>query len=143
MSSEDGDGLCVDGIGWWQSAVGTAEVDCGSTAARTAEEEFCAPAAATGSAGVDPLSGASFGGSKRGQQPHPQVAGGANIKLGSVASDVIEKAKLPFAEAAELVKAIPGFSEVSASAAVAEIGAPMEQFASAGHLARGRVVSWR
>jgi transposase len=47
----------------------------------------------------------------------------------------IEEAMRPFAEAAELVKTIPGFSEVSASATVAEIGADMEQFASAGHLA--------
>jgi transposase len=47
----------------------------------------------------------------------------------------IEEALRPFAEAAELVKTIPGFSEVSASATVAEIGAQMEQFPSAGHLA--------
>jgi transposase len=47
----------------------------------------------------------------------------------------IEEALRPFAEAAELVKTIPGFSEVSASATVAEVGARMEQFASAGHLA--------
>jgi transposase len=47
----------------------------------------------------------------------------------------IEEALRPFAEAAKLVRTIPGFSEVSASATVAEIGADMEQFASAGHLA--------
>ena len=49
--------------------------------------------------------------------------------------EAIEDALRPFAEAAELVKTIPGFSEVSAAAAVAEIGAGMEQFADAGHLA--------
>jgi transposase len=49
--------------------------------------------------------------------------------------EAIEDAMRPFAEAAELVKTIPGFSEVSASATVAEIGAGMEQFADAGHLA--------
>jgi transposase len=47
----------------------------------------------------------------------------------------IEAALRPFAEAANLVKTIPGFSDVSASATVAEIGARMEQFAEAGHLA--------
>ena len=47
----------------------------------------------------------------------------------------IEEALRPFAEAARLVRTIPGFSEVSASATVAEIGAQMEQFPSAGHLA--------
>lgn len=47
----------------------------------------------------------------------------------------IEEALRPFAEAARLVRTMPGFSEVSASATVAEIGAQMEQFASAGHLA--------
>lgn len=47
----------------------------------------------------------------------------------------IEEAMRPFAEAAKLVKSIPGFSDVSASATVAEIGARMDQFADAGHLA--------
>jgi transposase len=47
----------------------------------------------------------------------------------------IEEALRPFAEAARRVKTIPGFSEVSASATVAEIGARMEQFADAEHLA--------
>jgi transposase len=47
----------------------------------------------------------------------------------------IEGALRPFAEAAKLVMTIPGFSAVSASATVAEIGARMEQFADAGHLA--------
>jgi transposase len=47
----------------------------------------------------------------------------------------IEEALRPCAEAARLVRTIPGFSEVSASATVAEIGAQMEQFPSAGHLA--------
>lgn len=47
----------------------------------------------------------------------------------------IEEALHPFAEAAALVKTIPGFSDVSAAATVAEIGARMEQFADAGHLA--------
>jgi transposase len=47
----------------------------------------------------------------------------------------IEEALRPFAEAVELVKTIPGFSDVSAAATVAEIGAGMEQFADAGHLA--------
>ena len=48
---------------------------------------------------------------------------------------VIETSLRPFAEAVELVKTIPGFSDVSAAATVAEIGAGMEQFADAGHLA--------
>lgn len=47
----------------------------------------------------------------------------------------IEEALSPFAEAVELVKTIPGFGDVSAAATVAEIGAHMEQFANAGHLA--------
>ena len=47
----------------------------------------------------------------------------------------IEEALRPFAEAANLVKTIPGFSDVSAAATVAEIGAGMDQFADAGHLA--------
>jgi len=47
----------------------------------------------------------------------------------------IEEALRPFAEAAKLVKTIPGFSDVSAAATVAEIGVHMDQFASAGHLA--------
>ncbi len=47
----------------------------------------------------------------------------------------IEEAMRPFAEAVKLVKTIPGFSDVSASATVAEIGAHMDQFADAGHLA--------
>lgn len=47
----------------------------------------------------------------------------------------IEEALRPFQEAARRVKTIPGFSEVSASATVAEIGARMEQFADAEHLA--------
>ena len=47
----------------------------------------------------------------------------------------IEEALGPFAETAERVKTIPGFSDVSAAATVAEIGARMEQFADAGHLA--------
>lgn len=47
----------------------------------------------------------------------------------------IKEAMRPFTEAANLVKTIPGFSDVSASATVAEIGARMEQFADAGHLA--------
>jgi transposase len=41
----------------------------------------------------------------------------------------------PFCEAVELIKTIPGFSEVSAMATIAEIGPRMEQFADAGHLA--------
>lgn len=47
----------------------------------------------------------------------------------------IEEALRPFQEAARGVQTIPGFSEVSASATVAEIGARMEQFADAEHLA--------
>ena len=47
----------------------------------------------------------------------------------------IEEALRPFAEAVKLVQTIPGFSDVSAAATVAEIGANMEQFASAAHLA--------
>jgi transposase len=47
----------------------------------------------------------------------------------------IEEALRPFAEAAELIKTIPGFSDISAAATVAEIGARMDQFSDAGHLA--------
>lgn len=47
----------------------------------------------------------------------------------------IEEALRPFGEATELVKTIPGFSDISAAATVAEIGAQMEQFQDAGHLA--------
>jgi transposase len=47
----------------------------------------------------------------------------------------IEEALRPFGEAAELIKTIPGFSDISAAATVAEIGARMEQFSDAGHLA--------
>jgi transposase len=47
----------------------------------------------------------------------------------------IDKELVPFVEAAQLVKTIPGFSEVSAAAVVAEVGADMNQFASAAHLA--------
>jgi len=49
----------------------------------------------------------------------------------------IEKALVPFGEALRVVKSIPGFSDVSAAAVVAEIGARMEQF---GHAAR--LASW-
>ena len=47
----------------------------------------------------------------------------------------IEEAIRPFAEAVELVQTIPGISEISAWGIVAEIGANMEQFADAGHIA--------
>jgi len=47
----------------------------------------------------------------------------------------IEEALRPFAEAVARVKTIPGFSDVSAAATVAEIGARMEQFADSAHLA--------
>jgi transposase len=47
----------------------------------------------------------------------------------------IEEAMRPFEEAAKLVKTIPGFSDISAAATIAEIGANMEQFQDAGHLA--------
>ena len=47
----------------------------------------------------------------------------------------IAEALVPFGPAAELVKTIPGFSEVSVAAVVAEVGPAMEQFADAGHLA--------
>ena len=47
----------------------------------------------------------------------------------------IEEALRPFAEATNLVKTVPGFSDVSASATIAEIGANMDQFADAGRLA--------
>jgi transposase len=47
----------------------------------------------------------------------------------------IETALGPFAAAAALVKTIPGFSEVSAAAVIAEVGPDMQTFADAGHLA--------
>lgn len=47
----------------------------------------------------------------------------------------IEEALGPFLAAVTLVKTIPGFSDVSAAAVVAEIGPAMGQFADAGHLA--------
>lgn len=46
----------------------------------------------------------------------------------------IAEAVRPFLEAVQRLKTIPGFSDVSAAAAVAEIGANMEPFADAGHL---------
>lgn len=49
----------------------------------------------------------------------------------------IARARAPFAEALTVVKSIPGFSEVSAAATVAEIGARMEQFG-----APDRLASW-
>ncbi|HEV3443867.1 MAG TPA: IS110 family transposase [Gemmataceae bacterium] len=49
----------------------------------------------------------------------------------------IEEALGPFLTAVELVKTVPGFSEVSAAAVIAEIGANMEQFG-----APGRLSSW-
>lgn len=49
----------------------------------------------------------------------------------------IEEALGPFLTAVELVKTIPGFSDVSAAAVIAEIGANMEQFG-----APGRLSSW-
>jgi len=47
----------------------------------------------------------------------------------------IEEALRPFCEAVKLVRTVPGFSEVSAASLVAELGANMEQFPSAGHAA--------
>ena len=47
----------------------------------------------------------------------------------------IEEALGPFLAAVNLVKTIPGFSDVSAAAVVAEVGANMEQFAEPGRLA--------
>lgn len=47
----------------------------------------------------------------------------------------IEEALRPFLEAADRLKTIPGFSDVSAAAVVAEIGADMNPFADPGHLA--------
>jgi transposase len=47
----------------------------------------------------------------------------------------IEEALGPFLAAVKLVKTIPGFSDVSAAAVVAEVGANMEQFAEPGRLA--------
>jgi transposase len=47
----------------------------------------------------------------------------------------IEEALGPFLAAVALVKTIPGFSDVSAAAVIAEIGPNMGQFADAGHLA--------
>jgi transposase len=49
----------------------------------------------------------------------------------------IEEALGPFLTAVELVKTVPGFSDVSAAAVIAEIGANMEQFG-----APGRLSSW-
>jgi len=46
----------------------------------------------------------------------------------------IEKALAPFMQAVELVKTIPGFSDVSAAAVVAEVGPQMEQFVEPGRL---------
>lgn len=47
----------------------------------------------------------------------------------------IEPALGPFSTAAALVKTIPGFSDVSAAALIAEVGPNMQPFADAGHLA--------
>lgn len=47
----------------------------------------------------------------------------------------IEEALGPFLTAVALIKTIPGFSEVSAAAVMAEVGPNMGQFADAGHLA--------
>jgi transposase len=49
--------------------------------------------------------------------------------------DAIRQALGPFQEAVARVKTIPGFSDVSAAATIAEIGAHMEQFGDAAHLA--------
>jgi len=46
----------------------------------------------------------------------------------------IEEALGPFLTAVERVKTIPGFSDVSAAAVIAEIGPNMQQFADPGHL---------
>ena len=49
--------------------------------------------------------------------------------------EAIDQALGPFVEAVNLIRTIPGFGEVSAAATLAEIGANMEQFADAAHLA--------
>jgi transposase len=49
--------------------------------------------------------------------------------------EAIDKALGPLAEAVNFIRTIPGFGEVSAAATIAEIGANMEQFADAAHLA--------
>jgi transposase len=46
----------------------------------------------------------------------------------------VDEALRPFVEAVKLVKTVPGFSDVSAAAVVAEIGSNMDQFADACHL---------
>ncbi len=56
-------------------------------------------------------------------------------KLVTDLEDAIEEALAPFLKAVELVKTIPGFSDISAAAVIAEVGPEMEQFGDAGRLA--------